>query len=130
MILKKIILGACAVSALAAAAAVGVVAAAFAFYAALEPMIGRAWAAAAVCATAAVLIALGGLFAALAANPPRRKQPEQKDLTSKLFELAREKPIVAASAILAAGAVALKNPKITAAVVTAFMASKAGPPKK
>ncbi len=130
MILKKVILSACAVSALAAAAAVGVVAAAFAVYAALKPMICPAWASASVCAAAALLIALGGLGAALAANPPRRKASADKDLTAKLIELAKEKPIVAASAILAAGAVALKNPKITAAIVGAFMASKANGPKK
>jgi hypothetical protein len=109
---------------------VGVVAAAFAVYAALKPMIGPAWASASVCAAAALLIALGGLGAALAANPPRRKASADKDLTAKLIELAKEKPIVAASAILAAGAVALKNPKITAAIVGAFMASKANGPKK
>jgi hypothetical protein len=130
LILKKVILGACAVSALAAAAAVGVFAAAFALFAALEPMIGPAWAAASVCGAAALLIALGGLGAALAANPPRRKAPAEKDLTAKLFELAKEKPIVAASAILAAGAVALKNPKVTAAIVGAFMASRANSSKK
>lgn len=126
MILKKAIQIATATAALAAAAAVGVVSAAFAFYAALEPLIGRAWAAAAVSGAAAIAIAVGGAFAAMAASPPRpkRKAAEEKDLTAKLFELARDKPIVAASAILAAGAVAFKNPKVTAAVVSALMGGR------
>ncbi|MCI3133251.1 hypothetical protein [Phenylobacterium aquaticum] len=132
MILKKAIQIACAVAALSAASAVGVVAAAFAVYAALRPMIGPAWAAAAVCALAAAMIGLGGLIAALAANPPRFKKPvaEEKDLVSRLIELARDKPLVAASAVLAAGAVAFKNPKVTAAIVSAFMAGRNATPKK
>lgn len=132
MILKKAIQIACAVAALSAASAVGVFAAAFAVYAALRPMIGPAWSAAAVCALAAAMIGLGGLFAVLAANPPRLKKsaPEEKDLVSRLIELARDKPIVAASAVLAAGAVAFKNPKVTAAIVSAFMAGRNATPKK
>lgn len=132
MILKKAIQIACAIAALSAASAVGVVAAAFALYAALSPLIGPAWAAAAVCATAGAMIGLGGLFAALSANPPRSKAsaPPEKDLVSRLIELARDKPIVAASAVLAAGAVAFKNPKVTAAIVSAFMAGRNSPSKK
>ena len=132
MILKKAIQIACALAALSAASAVGVVAAAFALYAALRPLIGPAWSAAAVCAAAGAMIGLGGLFAMLSANPPKRKAsaPPEKDLVSRLIELARDKPIVAASAVLAAGAVAFKNPKVTAAIVSAFMAGRNSPPKK
>jgi hypothetical protein len=104
LILRKAILIACGVAALAAASFVCVFALAFALYAALT--------------------------AFLVANPPRlKKKPQTEDLTAKLFLLAREKPIVAAAAILGAAAVALKNPKVTAAMITAFMATRPQPKK-
>ena len=128
MILRKAILVACGVAALAAAAAVGVFALAFALYAALLPAWGPALAAAGVAGASVLLILLGALSAFVAANPPRLKQKAgSEDLIAKAFVLAREKPIIAAAAIIAAGAVALKNPKITAALVAAFMAK---PPAK
>jgi hypothetical protein len=128
LILRKAILIACGVAALAAAAAVGVFALAFALYAALLPAWGPALAAAGVAAACALLILLGALSAFVAANPPRlKKKAGSEDLVAKAFVLAREKPIIAAAAILAAGAVALKNPKVTAALIAAFMAK---PPAK
>lgn len=125
MIIRKAILIAAGVAALAAAAAVFVVALAYALYAALLPAWGPSLASAGVAGACVLLFLLGGLTALIAANPPRfRKKSAADDLTARLFELAREKPIVAAAAILAAGAVVLKNPKVTAALVGAFMASK------
>ena len=130
MILRKAILIACGVAALAAAASVCVIALAFALYAALAPAWGSALAAAGVAGAAMLLILLGGLIALVAAKPPRlRKKTATDDLTSRLFELARDKPIVAAAAIVAAGVVALRNPKITATLVAAFMAGRSGPKK-
>ena len=130
MILRKAILIACGVAALAAAASVCVIALAFALYAALAPAWGPALAAAGVAGSAMLLILLGGLIALVAANPPRlKKKSAGEDLVARMFDLARDKPIVAAAAILAAGAVALRNPKITATVVTAFMAGKSAPKK-
>ena len=79
---------------------------------------------------AAAMTCSGALTAFIVANPPRlKKKPEAEDLTAKLFLLAREKPIVAAAAILGAAAVALKNPKVTAAMVGTFMATRAQPKK-
>jgi hypothetical protein len=128
LILRKAILIACGVAALAAAAAVCVVALAFALYAALLPAWGPALAAAGVAGACVLLILLGALSAFVAANPPKLKSKAgSEDLVAKAFVLAREKPIVAAAAILVAGAVALRNPKITATLVAAFMAR---PPAK
>lgn len=125
MILRKAILIACGVAALAAASFVCVFALAFALYAALLPAWGPALAAAGVAAACVLLMLLGALTAFLVANPPHlKKKPQTEDLTAKLFLLAREKPIVAAAAILGAAAVALKNPKVTAAMITAFMATR------
>lgn len=128
MILRKAILIACGVAALAAASAVAVVALAFALYAALLPAWGPALAAAGVAGACVLLILLGALSAFVAANPPRLKKPAgSEDLVAKAIALGREKPIIAAAAIIVAGAVALKNPKITAALVAGFMAK---PPAK
>jgi len=130
LIIRKAILIAAGVAALAAAAAVFVVALAYALYAALLPAWGPSLASAGVAGACVLLFLLGGLTALIAANPPRfKKKSAADDLTARLIELAREKPIVAAAAILAAGAVVLKNPKVTAALVGAFMAAR-GPQKK
>ncbi|WP_421934040.1 hypothetical protein [Phenylobacterium sp.] len=125
MILKKALLYVSAVSALAAAAAVCVVALAFALYAAVLPMAGPAWAAVAVAGAAALLMGLCALVLLVKAHPPKfGKQPEERDILTKMIDLAREKPIVAASAILAAGAVALRNPKIVATLLATAMATR------
>jgi len=126
LILKKAILLAAAVAALAAAAAVCVVALAFGLYAALSPHLGPAWAAAAVAGAAALVLALGASAAMLNAAP--RRKDEAKDLIARAFDLAREKPMIAGAAIIAAAVVALRNPKITAALVGAFLAGR--PAKK
>lgn len=123
MILKKAISIATAVSALAAAAAVCVVALAFALYAGLKPAIGPAWASASVAAAAALLMALGGLLLTRKAHAPRKE--DDRDVAARALDLARDKPIVAVAAVAAAGLVALKNPKITAALVGAFMGGRA-----
>lgn len=124
MILKKAISVATAVAALAAAAAVCVVALAFALYAGLKPAIGPAWASAAVAGAAALLMLLGGLLLTRRAHAPR-KEEDHRDISAKVFDLARDKPVVALAAVAAAGLVALKNPKITAALVGAFMGGRA-----
>lgn len=127
MILKRVTYYATAVVALCAAAVICVVALASALHAALEPSIGPAWASVAVAAAALLLMAL--LAALLFAKAKRQhlpnKKSEDRDLTSRLFELARDKPLVAIGAIGAAAVIVLKNPKITAAIFSAVMAGRA-----
>ena len=129
MILKRIVIFACGVAALAAAAFTCVVALAFALYAALKAMVGPAWASAGVAGACLLLILALALGLMLAARPPRKKPGEDKDMLGRLVDLAREKPIVAASAILSAALVAWKNPKITAALVAAMTAAQPKPKK-
>ena len=130
MILKKAIRIAVAVSALAAGAAVCVVALAYALYAAVEPAVGPAWASAIVAGVAALLLIIGGLLMTRRdhAAPDRHLDHQHRDFTGRAMEIAREKPMIALAAVAAAGLVALKNPKITAALVGAFLAGRA--PKK
>ena len=124
MILKRIVIFACGVAALAAAAFTCVVALAFALYAALKAMVGPAWASAGVAGACLLLILALALGLMIAARPPRKRPGEDKDMLGRLLDLAREKPIVAASGILAAALVAWKNPKITAAIVAAMTAAQ------
>jgi hypothetical protein len=126
LILKKAIFYAAGVAALAAAASVCVVALAFALHAAVAPYVGPAWASAIVAAAAAALIGvLAAVLFSAGKGPKSSKAHEPRDLTSRLFELARDKPWIAAGAVAAAAAVVLKNPKITAAVLSAVMAGRA-----
>lgn len=121
-----------AAAAIAAAAGVAVVAAAFALFALLVPMTGAAGAAAIVAAMAAFVVALAGLVAAARAKENRRRQQDfaaaDPGLIAKLFELAKQRPFVAAGAAAAAGIFALRNPALVAAVLKAFFDAPGGPP--
>lgn len=123
MILKKVVLALIAVFATAAAAAVAVVAAAFALFALLREPLGPAGASAVVAGVAALLVALGAVIAALMARPPRRRETDSFAL--RALDFAREKPVVAIAAAAAAGLIAMRNPKIMTAALTAFLAGKA-----
>jgi hypothetical protein len=123
--LRRAILMTAAVSALGAAAFVCVVALAFALFAALAPALGNAGAAAAVAGAAVLLILLMALSALVMAKPPPAKPAETgPDLTGKLFGMARDRPLFAAAAIAATAVIALKNPQITGALISAFMSPK------
>jgi uncharacterized membrane protein len=118
-----------AVAAIAAAAVVVVIALSFALYAGLRDLIGPAWAAAAVAGVFAVL----GLILALLLTRKARPKPvkgDQQNLTSRLVELARERPLVAAGAMAAAVAVVIRNPRILTAIATAALASRKPPPRR
>ena len=115
------------VAAIFAAAIVVVVALSFALYAALRDLIGPAWAAAAVAGAFALLALIVAFFLTRKARPKPVKGDEQ-NLTARLVELARERPLVAAGAMAAAVVVVIKNPRILTAVATAALASRRAPP--
>lgn len=116
------------VAAIAAAAVVVIVALSFALYAALRDVIGPAWAAAAVAGAFAV-IALVVAFLLTRKAKPKPVKGDEQNLTAKLVELARERPLVAAGAMAAAVVVVIKNPRILTAVATAAMASRKTEPQ-
>jgi Na+/melibiose symporter-like transporter len=117
-----------AVAAIAAAAVVVVVALSFALYATVRDLIGPAWGAAAV-AGAAALIALILAFALTRkARPSKPVKGDDQNLTARLIELARERPLVALGAVAAAATVVVRNPRILTALVTAFFANRAVQP--
>jgi uncharacterized PurR-regulated membrane protein YhhQ (DUF165 family) len=125
-VIRKILLSVVAVFAMSAAAATVVVAAAFALYALVEPSLGRAGAAGAVALAFAILMALIGLIVSMAAKGGGGRRKPEPTLTERLTEMARERPILAGGAALAAGLLALKNPQVIASIVSAFLAAKAG----
>ena len=124
---KKVLAMMAGVAAIFAAAIVVVVALSFALYAALRDLIGPAWAAAAV-AGAFALVAVIVAFVLTRKAKPKPVKGDEQNLTGRLVELARERPLVAAGAMAAAVAVVIKNPRILTAVATAAMASRRGPP--
>ena len=126
MILRKAIYYVTAVVSLAATAVVCVVFLALALHAALTPAVGEAWAGVLVAGAAAVLAGMISLTMLWRAHPPgQKKQEEHRDLSSRMFELVQAKPLIALGIIAAGAAVALKNPRTTATVVSALMAGRA-----
>lgn len=123
MIFKKLISMVAAIAAIAAAAVVCVVALAFTLYAVVRDLIGPAWGAAAV-AIAAAIIALVLAFLLTRKAKPKRPKADEQNLTGRLVELARERPLVAAGAMAAAVAVIIRNPRILTAVASAAVASR------
>jgi len=113
-----------AAAALMAATGVITIAIAFAVYAAFEPMIGRAFAAAATAGVFALAIALTALTLGLMAQGRRRARAASRPdagLAEQIMGLVREKPFAAAGIAAAAGLMAMRNPRTIAAVLSAFL---------
>lgn len=123
---RRILNFALVVATAAAAAVVGVVAAAFAVFALAEQWLGAAGAAAVV----AGIFALSA--AAIAFAVARRAESEPLDdqsMIDRLVEMAKERPLVAAGAAAAIMTVVLRNPKILSVLMGAVLASLAPKPK-
>ena len=128
MIFRKFVGLVAAFAAIAAAAAICMVALAFAIYAGLHDILGPAWAAAAV----AGIVAFVALIIAVIITRKARPKPvkgDSQNLTARLVELARERPLVALATVAAAAPVAFKNPRILTAIVAAMFASRPPPSK-
>ncbi len=123
--IQRIILAIAAAAALAAAVAVAVVAASFGVYSLLKPEFGPAAASGMVAGIFAALFAVVGLAAWLKARPRKPKPSEGAgDPMARLIQLARERPVIAAGALVAGSVIAMRNPAITALVVKSFFDSK------
>ena len=126
---RKVVGLVAAVAAIAAAAVVVVVALAFALYAAVRELIGPAWGAAAVAGAAAILALILAWLLTRKARPKRVKG-DTENVSSKLLELARERPLVAIAAVGAAAAVVIRNPRVLTAIITATFANRPPPERK
>ncbi len=130
MIFKRLLLALTAAAAFAAGAGVGVVALAFALYALVEPKLGRAGAAATVAAATMAIMVLAGFALAAAGRrkPARPAASAPGGLVERAFEFVRRKPVVAASAAVGVGLMAVRNPKYLGEALRAFFDGK--PPGK
>jgi hypothetical protein len=128
VIFRRFVFMIAAFAAIAAAAVVCTIALSFALYAALRDVIGPAWAATAVAGAFAFVALVLALIITRKARPKPVKG-DQQNLTSRLIELARERPLVAAGAMAAAVAVVVRNPRILTAILSATLASRKPPPK-
>jgi hypothetical protein len=117
-----------ALAALAAAAVTVVVALSFALYAAVRDLVGPAWGATAVAGAAAIVAVILAFLLTRKAAPPKPVHGDDQNLTTRLIDLARERPLVAMGAVAAAATVIVRNPRILTAVVTAFFANRAVQP--
>ena len=123
MIFRRVLLALMAAATFSVAAGVIVVALAFALYALAEPHLGRAGAAATVALTTAVLLGIAGLILALAGRG-RRSRPASRlsgSILDRAIAFVREKPVVAASAAIGAGLMAVRNPKYLGEALRAFL---------
>jgi hypothetical protein len=129
MIFNRILMAMIALAAFSAGAAVGVVALAFAFYALLEPYLGRAGSAAAVAGTVTLLMIIVGVFIDWSSR--RRAEKAAAALKGNLLErgllFVAQKPVMAISAAVGAGLMAVRNPKYVGEAVRAFMDRKPRP---
>ena len=130
--LRRLLLGLVAAAALATSASVVVVALAFALYALVEPSVGRAGAAAIVAGGAAVLIALLGIVIGAAARSrrPKARPPVAGSVAERIFNFVREKPLMAVSAAVGAGFMAVRNPNYVGAAIRAFLDGRPPPKRK
>jgi hypothetical protein len=116
-------------TALAVSAGVIVVALAFALYALVKPFWGPAGASAVVAGAAALLIGILGLVLAGASAPPKRKPKEPQTLAERITDFIREKPVVAIVGAMAAGLMAVRNPRYLGEILRAFTEGRE-PPKR
>ena len=126
MVFKRLVWMIAALAAIATAASVCVVALAFSLYAAVRSLVGPAWGAAAVAITVAIIAVVLAWTLTRKAKPTPVKG-DGENLTARLIELARERPLVAIAAVGAAAAAMIRNPRILTAVIAAVFASR--PPR-
>jgi len=114
------------VSAMCAAAAVLVVALAFALYAYMEPMAGRPGAAAVVALAVTILMAGLGLILARSVRmkPKQASSRASSGALEKGLAMLQEKPVVAAVVGIAVGLLAAQNPKYLGSLARSFVDGK------
>ena len=119
--------GVVALAFLCAAVTVAVIAAALALFWTLVPNLGEAGAAAIVAGLFALVVAIAVVIVVLTTGKQHHhdthhhEQHADFDIIGKVFEMAREKPLWAAGAAVAAGLLAIRNPALVATIVAAFM---------
>jgi len=117
--LKKSLAALIAIVALSTGVVIAVTALAIALFAALAPALGTAGAAAIVAVAFIIVILLGFILAGM--RPKAQPRDDDAGLIARLLEIAREKPLLAVGAAVAAGILAIRNPALVATIVAAFV---------
>lgn len=113
--------------ALATATVVAILAVAFALFAELEPVVTSAGAAAIVAGVFALTVAVVAL---VVAGGGKRHHHSEEDhfsgsgdfgLVERLFDMARQRPLLSVGAAIAAGIIAIRNPALVATIAAAFI---------
>jgi hypothetical protein len=125
-LIGRALAGVVALAALCAAVTVAVIAASLALFWALVPSLGEAGSAAIVAGLFALIVAVAVLIIVGTSGKSHHHQAHHEphadfDIVGKVFEMAREKPLWAAGAAVAAGLLAIRNPALVATIVAAFM---------
>ena len=134
MIVERTLLAIATAAAVIAAVIIAMVAAFFTLFALVQPQLGDAGASAVVAAMAASVAAIIALIAARGLSGPRMDSgrpgdggprseppPVDPDMVGVVFNVIRERPILAAGAAIAVGVYALRNPALVTALVKGFM---------
>lgn len=129
MIFKTALRTFSAAALLATALGIALVAGAIALGALLCQYLGLPGAAAVVALLAAVVALVAGLLLKPRSHAAA-KQADQDDILGRVLDLARKRPLVAATATVAVGVFALRNPKLLGALVSALIAKEAVTPNR
>jgi membrane protein YqaA with SNARE-associated domain len=121
VIFRRLLFAFVAASVLAAGAGVFVIALAFALHAAVQPLIGPAWADCVVAAAAAVLIGLAGLALAMAGQSKRRRRDRPDQALERALAFVRSRPVSSIVGVAAVGLMAVRNPAYLGAVLRSFV---------
>jgi len=122
LIVTRLLMGFVAIAAISASVVVAVFAAAFAVFALVQPYVGSAGGGAVV----AAIFALIALIVGLIAMPRRRRRRVEgpSGVAEDLMDLVRDKPLASAGVALAAGIMAMRNPRVIGEVIRAFRSER------
>lgn len=136
--IKRILAVALAAGAGLALAGTAVVALAFALYAALKPLVTPAGASACVALACALVAGVGflvfvGRSKGKSGKADKHHEPAKAEGgfgLDRMLGLARERPIAAAAAAVAAGVIALRNPALVGVATRMFLEPKRPPARR
>ena len=126
MIVGRTIAAVTAAVALATATMLCVLAASLALFWVLEPLVGRAGAAALLAGLLALIVAIAVLIAVSRPSHHPHKHARLDDHTDfsfvdRIIDMAKDRPLLSLGAALAAGLIAVRNPALVAPIMAAFM---------
>jgi hypothetical protein len=124
---RRILFALAATMALAVSAGVFVVALAYGLFALVKPYVGSAGAAGIVAGAAALFIAIIAMILSGMGRPPKKKPSEPQTFVERATEFIRDKPVLAVAAALAAGLLAVRNPRYLGAALRSFIEGREPP---